>query len=394
MKISYSFPSRSRPDKFFAALNNIRKLSASTDYEIIAKLDEDDPMMHNVEVMTMVKDYPEVKVKWGMSESKVHAINRDLEDITGEILCAHSDDMVFIQQGFDNIIRENIENGLLHLPDGFTNERLCTYPIMHVDYYKQFGYIYHPDYKSLWCDNEQTEVAKKSYRYKYVSEQIFEHRHPSNGNAKKDEQYKITEKFNSVDKATYQRRKKVNFDLPGKVLSILICGLNDRKQDLSRLVNVLKPQLNSEVEVKLCMDDRQATTGHKRNQLLQAATGKYIVFIDDDDMVSESYVDEILSASASDPDAIVFNGWITTNDTNKKHFEISKDYPYTTQNDVYLRYPNHIVPIRASIAKQFKFPDKTHGEDYHWATAIHNSRLIKTEVKIDKELYYYLYKSK
>jgi hypothetical protein len=283
----------------------------------------------------------------------------------------------------------------LHFPDGYANEKLCTYTIMHWDYYNKFGYIYHPDYKSLWADNEQMIVAKRLYKYRFVDEQILEHIHPSAGKAHKDAQYIITEKFNSVDKATFLKRQRNNFDLPQKTLSVLICSLHERKEYLLRLIGVLRPQLNEETEVKLCIDGRQATTGDKRNDLLESATGKYVVFIDDDDLVSDDYVESILQAAKQDADAIVFKGWMTTNSKNKKAFSLSKDHPYTTTKDgVYLRYPNHIVPIRSSIAKQFKFPGKVFGEDYVWATLIHNSRLIKTETKIDKDLYYYLYNSK
>jgi glycosyl transferase family 2 len=395
MKISYSFASRSRPEKFFAALDNIREMSVIKDYEIIAKLDIDDLSMHNNEVKNKLTKYPEVTVKWGLSENKIHAINRD-NNFSGEIICCHSDDMVFIKKGFDDVIRREIEKDFyLHFPDGYANERLSTYSIMHVNYYKRFGYIYHPQYKNLWCDNEQMDVAKKLYRYKYVGEQIFEHRHPSAGKAQKDEQYRLTESSNSVDKTTYLKRKKINFDLPQKTLSILICSLQDRKEYLLRLINTLKPQLSPEVEVKLCIDNRQATTGEKRNDLLESATGKYVVFIDDDDLVSNDYIESILQAAKQDTDVIVFKGWMTTNGRNKQSFSLSKDHPYTTTKDgVYLRYPNHIVPIRASIAKQFRFPGKVFGEDYVWATLIHNSRLIKTETKIDKDLYYYLFNSK
>lgn len=177
-------------------------------------------------------------------------------------------------------------------------------------------------------------------------------------------------------------------------LSILICSLWERAADFARLLGVLENQLTSEVEILTEIDNREITTGAKRNILLQRAAGKYVVFVDDDDSVSENYVSEILEAAKSDPDAIVFNGWITTNGENKRRFKLSKDYPYTTKDNIYYRYPNHIVPIRATIAKKFRFPDKTYGEDFSWATKIHNSKLIKTEVKIEKELYYYLYKTK
>lgn len=396
MKITYSFASRSRPDKFFAALDNIREMSASDNYEVIAKLDTDDKEMTTHGVLTRLLRYPEVKVKWGTSKNKVHAINRDLEDMTGEILMCHSDDMVFIKHGFDDIIRQEMSRDMyLHFPDGYANNRLSTYSIMHRDYYRRFGFIYNPAYNSVWCDNEQMDVAKLLKRYKYVDKQIFEHVHPSAGKAKKDPQYSKTEQFYQVDKATYMKRKNVSFGIDTtKILSILICALYERGLSfLQRLIDVLKPQGTESVEFLICLDNRgEHTTGWKRNTLLEAAKGKYTVFIDDDDLVSETYVSDILEAAKSDTDAIVFKGWMTTNGKNKRSFELSKDFPYSEKDNVYLRYPNHIVPIRATIAKQFKFPDLVYEEDYAWATAIHNSGLIKTETRIDKELYFYLFR--
>jgi hypothetical protein len=50
--------------------------------------------------------------------------------------------------------------------------------------------------------------------------------------------------------------------------------------------------------------------------------------------------------------------------------------------------------IKASIAKQFKFPEINHGEDTQWATQIKESGLLKKEVYIDKILYHYQYVTK
>lgn len=178
------------------------------------------------------------------------------------------------------------------------------------------------------------------------------------------------------------------------ILSILICSLWKRAADFARLLNVLDQQLTNDVEILTEIDNGEITTGAKRNKLLEKAKGEYVVFIDDDDLVSETYIKDILEAAKDGNDAIVFKGWVTTNGTNKRYFELSKDFGYVTLNGIYYRYPNHIVPIKREIASQFKFPDIVHGEDYDWATQIHKSGLIKTETKIDKELYFYLYKSK
>lgn len=153
-----------------------------------------------------------------------------------------------------------------------------------------------------------------------------------------------------------------------------------------------------EVEVLTEIDNREIPTGTKRNILLQRAKGKYVVHVDSDDYIYPYYIREILKASESDCDCMSINGIYTENGLKETQWFISKDNGYCASKDgngkeIFLRYPNHITPIRSSIAKQFKFPDIYQGEDYNWATQIHNSRLIKTEVKIYKPLYHYKFKT-
>ena len=176
-------------------------------------------------------------------------------------------------------------------------------------------------------------------------------------------------------------------------LSILICTLPNRIGYLSQLLQILTPQRTEDVEVLIESDNASMTTGHKRNLLLKRSTGKYVVFIDDDDMVAPTYVADILKAAESNPDAIVFNGIMTTNGRDERKWFISKDYGYEAKDGAYYRYPNHIVPIRREIAMAFPFMDIRIGEDYAWATAIHNAGLIKSEVKIMKELYHYQFRT-
>lgn len=184
-------------------------------------------------------------------------------------------------------------------------------------------------------------------------------------------------------------------------ISILIATLDERAGIFKNLKDELLRQIlvtHYKVEILSLRDNREKTTGAKRNWLLNKAKGKYVVFIDDDDEVPDYYVKELLKAAESDADAFAINGIITTNGADEKKWDISKNNPYDSiivdGKEFYRRYPNHITPIRATIAKMFKFPDIVFGEDYAWATDIHNSGLIKTEYKIDKPMYHYRYKTK
>jgi hypothetical protein len=216
MTICYSFASRSRPQRFFQTLDNIIAMSASNDYFIVAKLDDDDMTMNDPLVKEKLLSYPMVIVKWGTSKSKIHAINRDLEGFKYDILICASDDMRFRTIGFDDIIRKNMPASLdafIHCPDDYAKERVCTVSIMGKRYYQRDGYIYHEDYFSMWCDDEATEVAKARGCYVWLPEVAIEHLHYTNDRkAVKDELYWRNDTYNK-DKVIYEQRKARGFDL-------------------------------------------------------------------------------------------------------------------------------------------------------------------------------------
>ena len=181
------------------------------------------------------------------------------------------------------------------------------------------------------------------------------------------------------------------------VLSILIPTMPKRLGLLKRLLNVLNPQVTDEVEILTHSDDGRIPTGRKRNDLIKQAQGQYVVFIDDDDIVADTYVSDILKAATKNPDCITFRGWMETDGQCRTEFRLSINYPYATGihngEQIYFRYPNHITPIRRDIAINVLFPNVTIGEDYMWATAIHKAGLLKSEVHIKKQLYFYQYRT-
>ena len=219
MKILFKFATKSRPLLFERGIQSIIDNCTNSNYVILVSIDSDDE-----ETKAHVKDkyYKNTFIKEGTSISKIDAINRDVELIKDwDILVNMSDDMVFTKRGFDNIIRSAMSEAIdgrswsdkcLHFPDGNRND-LITMSVLGREFYDRFGYIYHPDYISLYCDNEQTEVAKALGCYKYVDEQITHHLHPAYGKAHFDLQYQHTESFSNIDKETFLLREQTNFDL-------------------------------------------------------------------------------------------------------------------------------------------------------------------------------------
>jgi hypothetical protein len=218
MTICYSFASRSRPSRFFDTLDNIIAMSASSDYFIVAKLDDDDMTMNDPMIKERLLSYPMVIVKWGISTSKIHAINRDLDDLPPwDIMVCASDDMRFRTIGFDNIIRQYMPadlDGYVHLMDDYARDRVCTVDIKGRKYFERRGKkIYVGDYFSMWSDDEETEVAKILDLYILVPDIHLEHLHYTNGSkAKKDELYWRNDTYN-MDKAIFEQRKARGFDL-------------------------------------------------------------------------------------------------------------------------------------------------------------------------------------
>jgi glycosyltransferase involved in cell wall biosynthesis len=149
-----------------------------------------------------------------------------------------------------------------------------------------------------------------------------------------------------------------------------------------------------EVEIRI-HDSQSYSIGKKRNELLQAAQGEYVCFIDDDDSISANYVELLMKAVESGCDCASLKGEITFDGKNAKIFEHSRKYlNWKTVHDAevtYERFPNHLNLIKASIAKRFEFPEKNHGEDYDWSHKVNDSGLIQTEFYIPQVIYYYRY---
>lgn len=177
-----------------------------------------------------------------------------------------------------------------------------------------------------------------------------------------------------------------------KRLSILICSLNSRAHLLKRLRSVLDPQLTDEVEVIVNADDGQLSIGDKRNALLQAATGDYIAFIDDDDLVRTTYVQSVLAAIQTNPDCVGIEGVITTNgNPNGRLFIHSLRYHiWFEDNGVYYRNPNHLSPVKRELALKTGFPSINHGEDHDYSKRL--LPLLNSEVYIKGPIYHYDYR--
>lgn len=218
--ILVKYASRSRPKRFAEGMENIWSLAATPkNISVLCNLDDDDPFVEDYRsYMSTIKRGEAVVYSHGRSRSKVDAINRRPPHwMQWDILVNFSDDMRFVVYGWDQLIREGVRcNGpdvFLHYPDSTAKNMLPTMSVMDRAYYERDGFIYFPDYWSVFCDNEAMEVAKLRGRYVYCGTQIYDHFHPAYGHVPWDEQYERQQAMWGHDETLYKHRCADNFYL-------------------------------------------------------------------------------------------------------------------------------------------------------------------------------------
>ncbi len=174
-------------------------------------------------------------------------------------------------------------------------------------------------------------------------------------------------------------------------LSILIPSLACRTHYLTKLLSELNRQMTKGVEVLVRIDNADKQIGTKRNELIESATGEYVVFIDDDDMVFTDYLAKVLKACESGADYIGYSQIFHHLHTGQRSkVETNIGVPWGFRDGVYIRGVQHICPVKRSIARQVRFPDKSFSEDREWGYEI--EKLVKTECTIKEPLYFYEYR--
>ena len=195
------------------------------------------------------------------------------------------------------------------------------------------------------------------------------------------------------------------FDETNIKFSVLILSIPSRFEQVKYLFDKLQKQCitNGEVEILCLVDNKSKHIADKRNDLLKAANGKYLAFLDDDDDISDDYISSILEAIPFDSDIITFDQRCTINGEELKvSFGMNNPVQHLSRNqhgklNNILRPPFHMCAWKSDIAKTELFEriyssDGQSCEDHHWTNRLYPK--IKTEYKINKMLHHYIYNSK
>lgn len=408
-KILIKFPTRERPDKFFQVLSlYYKKAKDVSNIEFLISCDSDDSTMNNPDVIKKLenaKKHINLNYYFGNSKTKIEAVNADIEKCKNwDILLLASDDMIPVCDGYDQIIRDDMftyhrnGDGVLWYNDGNRND-INTLCIFGKKYYERFNYVYNPEYTSLWCDNEFTDVSIFLGKYVKINKTIIEHAHPAYQKANFDKLYVKNESFFKKDEAVYNKRKKKNFNLDKFVpyLSILTPSVPSRVDNsLKTLMEKIDKQikennLEKKVEHLIFIDNKIRTVGRKRDNLVQSAVGQFIAFVDDDDDISDDYVLEIVNAikNNSDVDVITFKQdcYIENYPRSVANFGLKNEQQPYSPGTVFTRKPYHICAWNRLLAKNYNVPSNNICEDQGWVCQMWD--VAKTEYHIDKILHTY-----
>ncbi len=217
MKILFKYPTYGRPDWFKQTLEKYyAMLSGEVEYEFIISLNADDKTMNTEAMKTYLASKPHLRSFYGFHKTKIEAINANMNGLDFDILFLISDDMIPVAPGFDLIIVEGMEqhfpdmNGALHFNDDCCGkDKTITLSIMGKRLYDKFGYIYHPAYKSFFCDNEFTDEVYSMNKAIYVPKVIV--KHDWKGWETPDMVYKRNTLLGRGDEQTYKVRKRKGF---------------------------------------------------------------------------------------------------------------------------------------------------------------------------------------
>jgi len=381
------------------------KLANNTkDIGVVVSCDEDDmSMTRNLVQEELIRTLLPAgwsKLFFSPNKSKIQACNANMNEIdwNWDIVVLVSDDMIPQLKGWDDVIRTHMTvrfpdtNGILWFNDGHQGDNLNTLCVFGRTMYESFGYIYHPDYKSLFCDTELTDLCKGELASKcmYVPYCIIRHEHPGTGYAQNmDALYDRNQKYWNEDMYTYIRRKHYDHDI-----SFLIPTIAGREKSLVRLTDSIHEKMarlapHLRYTINLSFDNREMSVGMKRQKLIQESKAKYSAFIDDDDEITDAYIEDMYKMIQESYPVMRLRGRIDPYTFTHSLENTLKGA--MARGEVFLRPPNHLNPMMTDVAKLIHYKDALRGEDLDWTIRMARTGFLTSEYRSDDSRIHYIY---
>jgi hypothetical protein len=204
-----------------------------------------------------------------------------------------------------------------------------------------------------------------------------------------DALYDRNQKYWNEDMYTYINRKAYPYDW-----SILIPTIPGREASLRSLIEGIREKVarlapSLRIDIVTNFDHREKSIGKKREELLQGALGKYMSFIDDDDQITDAYVEDLRDTIAGGYNVMRLRGQI-----QQYTFTHSLENTLSgmmARGEVFLRPPNHLNPMMTDVAKLVHFGDAVRGEDLDWTIRMAKRGFLEREFRSDPSRIHYIY---
>lgn len=333
---------------------------------------------HDIEIITCVdhddeaskEAFPDAVLNY--SEGVVPAWNEAAKQATGDVFVVLDDDF-FAPPGWNRLIESYMCNGadILHVGDKHRKDQLICHPIVSRRFYEAMGYLWHPLFKSVFCDNWFSEVAK---RWGYVDatqdgtiDLGFVHKNPSQGYGPEDD---IARKSNSKERYDHggammsrlQNQKILAFTVAGRREYLRQTLESWLKTDLELVTAVhffIEPIEAFEIDVEIdafaakcpvpvIKHFNEEKLGVLRNpwhlfdHCFRIEGAKFVILGEDDFLVSPDTLNFLCTAKRNDSTMAVCAKWVGKNsDKNPETWHRTKEFTgniWGTWPDVWGKY--------------------------------------------------------
>lgn len=197
MKISLLHPSRGRSKQAFETADTwLDRSSKKYAIQYIMCVDSDDADLNQyTKALFLFRDIESIYnhlmgFHFSIVEKPnyvVHAVNEAANMATGDMLIMVSDDFeppfdwdISLMQAIQNKMNQSF---VVMVSDNCNKKRdVITLPIMSAKAYRQFGYFFHPAFKSMWADNYLYYQAREKGLLVDARHIVFTHHHFTNDN--------------------------------------------------------------------------------------------------------------------------------------------------------------------------------------------------------------------
>ena len=181
-------PSRNRTTRAAQAIEEwTSRFSGHNRLEYIVSIDTDDA---DIAGYRRIAEHYGTRLLVNANRSLVDAVNRAAQQATQDLLVVVSDDFG-CPDGWDvalaGVVGERRDVAVL-VHDGIFG-RIMTLPILGIEIYRRLGYVYHPDYFSMFSDDDLTCTVERLGKLVDARHLVFPHRHYKIGASALDETY-------------------------------------------------------------------------------------------------------------------------------------------------------------------------------------------------------------